>query len=252
MKNTFNLRKFLTENKAPLINEFQGSGKIGKLKPMSARELSLLIDELDKSGLHIEDRPTSDIGEFTKTYRQYTIRLNGPDDNNGAFTIYDYKLGFDPNAYGRSNDEVEFHVGGAGRSSINNAKVELGDLFIPDARNISEEEEDREDMNEPTELEKLIQKSEKTRKEMEDASKAKNETAPGYLHDCAAHVVHETYGYGICLEGRHTLVETSKGRAKVTHYDVFFKNGSKIVENIPVEDLVIESIEEHHHGKRKK
>ena len=78
------------------------------------------------------------------------------------------------------------------------------------------------------------------------------ETAPGYLHDCAAHVVHETYGYGICLEGRHTLVETSKGRAKVTHYDVFFKNGSKIVENIPVEDLVIESIEEHNHGKRKK
>jgi len=78
------------------------------------------------------------------------------------------------------------------------------------------------------------------------------ESAPGYTHDCAAHVVHETYGYGICLEGRHTLVETSKGRAKVTHYDVFFKKGSKTVENIPVEDLVIESIEEHHHGKRKK
>lgn len=252
MKNTFDLRKFLTESKTPLINEFQGSSRIGTLKPMSAKELSNLIDKLENSGLHIEDRQRGDEDEYSKTYRQYTIRLNSPDDNNGAFTIYDYKLDFNPNDEDHSNDEVTFHVGGAGRSSINSAKVELGNLFIPDARNISEEEEDREDMNDPTELDNLIKRAEETRKEMEDASNEIEETAPGYLHDCAAHVVHETYGYGLCLEGRHTLVETSKGRAKVTHYDVFFKNGSKIVENIPVEDLVIESIEEHHHGKRKK
>ena len=248
MKNRFDLRKFLTENKAPLINEFQGSSRIGTLKPMSARELSLLIEELKNSGLHIEDRPTLDIDEFTKTYRQYTIRLNGPDDNNGAFTIYDFKLGFNPNDEDRSNDEVEFHVGGAGRSSVNNAKAELGKLFIPDARNISEEEEDEirdtDDHFHEDPLQDRINK-------LEDGEEME-ESAPGYDHDCAAHVVHETYGYGLCLEGRHTLVETSKGRAKVTHYDVFFKNGSKIVENIPVEDLVIESIEEHHHGKRKK
>lgn len=211
MKNTFDLRKFLIENKTPLINEFQGSSRIGTLKPMSARELSLRIEELEKSGLHIEDRPTLDIDEFTKTYRQFTIRLNGPYDNNGAFTIYDYNLGFDPNDIDHSNDEVTFHVGGAGRSSINSAKAELGNLFIPDARyifkeeeedfnaddaqkedertlpggfgpqgrplpmgtpDVFEEEEDREDMNDPTELEKLIQKAEERRKEMEDASKA--------------------------------------------------------------------------------
>lgn len=77
------------------------------------------------------------------------------------------------------------------------------------------------------------------------------ESAPGFAHDCAAHVVHEVYGYGLCLEGQHTLVETTKGRAKVTHYDVLFKNGTKIVENIPVEELQIESIEEHTHSKKK-
>ena len=136
MKNRFDLRKFLTENKAPLINEFKNSGRIGTLEPMSARELSLLIDELGNSGLHIEDRPTLDTDEFTGTYRQYTIRLNGPDDNNGAFTIYDSDLGFDPNDEYHSDDEVTFHVGGAGRSSVNSARIELGNLFIPDARYI--------------------------------------------------------------------------------------------------------------------
>ena len=40
------------------------------------------------------------------------------------------------------------------------------------------------------------------------------EAAPGYKHDCAAHVVHETYGYGICLEGQHTLVENAEGRTR--------------------------------------
>lgn len=76
------------------------------------------------------------------------------------------------------------------------------------------------------------------------------ETAPGFNHDCAAHVVHETYGYGICLDGEHTLVENAEGKHEVTHYDVFFKEGSKTVKNIPVEDL--EVLNESHHGHKKK
>ena len=59
-----------------------------------------------------------------------------------------------------------------------------------------------------------------------------DEAGPGFAHDCAAHVVHETYGHGICLEGQHTLVENKEGNHVVTHYDVFFKEGSKTVENI--------------------
>ena len=49
-----------------------------------------------------------------------------------------------------------------------------------------------------------------------------DEAGPGFTHDCAAHVVHETYGHGICLEGQHTLVENAEGNHVVTHYDVFF------------------------------
>ena len=78
------------------------------------------------------------------------------------------------------------------------------------------------------------------------------ESAPGFEHDCAAHVVHETYGYGICLEGQHTLVENAEGKHVVTHYDVFFKEGSKTVENIPVEELKVLTESNHGHAKNKK
>ena len=78
------------------------------------------------------------------------------------------------------------------------------------------------------------------------------EAGPGFTHDCAAHVVHETYGHGICLEGQHTLVENAEGNHVVTHYDVFFKEGSKTVEDIPVEELKIITESSHNHPKNKK
>lgn len=77
------------------------------------------------------------------------------------------------------------------------------------------------------------------------------EAGPGFAHDCAAHVVHETYGYGVCIAGQHTLVENAEGKHEVTHYDVFFKEGG-VQKNIPVNELDVKSIEEHVHGKRKK
>jgi len=92
------------------------------------------------------------------------------------------------------------------------------------------------------------------KKYLAEGKKAKDEnikeTAPGFNHDCAAHVVHESYGYGICLDGEHTLVENAEGKHVVTHYDVFFKEGNKTVKNIPVEDL--EVLTEMHHGHKKK
>ena len=67
-------------------------------------------------------------------------------------------------------------------------------------------------------------------------------------HDCANHVMHEKYGHGICLEGEHTLLEDGT----VTHYDVFFKEGSKTVKNIPVNELNIITSSHHGHKRRKK
>ena len=82
----------------------------------------------------------------------------------------------------------------------------------------------------------------------EEKKKDVEESAPGYKHDCAAHVMHESHGYGLCLEGRHTLVETTEGHAEVTHYDVMFKSG-EIIEKIPVNELKVLTSESHTHSK---
>jgi len=77
------------------------------------------------------------------------------------------------------------------------------------------------------------------------------EAAPGYKHDCAAKVVHETYGKGNCIPEKHTLVKEGK-KYVVTHYDVLFENG-KTVEDIPVSELDIKTTNEHwHKGYKKK
>ena len=67
-------------------------------------------------------------------------------------------------------------------------------------------------------------------------------------HNCANHVMHEKYGHGICLEGEHTLSEDGT----VSHYDVFFKEGSRTVENIPVTELQILTSSHHGHKRNKK
>ena len=91
-------------------------------------------------------------------------------------------------------------------------------------------------------------KEEKLLTESQEIEEKVEESAPGYTHDCAAHVMHESHGYGLCLEGRHTLVETTEGHGEVTHYDVMFKSGN-IVEKIPVNELKVITSEAHHHGK---
>ena len=91
-------------------------------------------------------------------------------------------------------------------------------------------------------------KEEKLLTESQEIEEKVEESAPGYTHDCAAHVMHESHGYGLCLEGRHTLVETTDGNAEVTHYDVMFKSG-EIVEKIPVNELKVITSESHTHSK---
>ena len=78
-----------------------------------------------------------------------------------------------------------------------------------------------------------------------------DEAGPGFAHDCAAHVVHETYGNGLCLDKQHTLVKEGN-KYVVTHYDVFFKEGSKTVKDVPVSELKVVTESHHGHKRRKK
>tara|TARA_R110002110_G_scaffold40435_3_gene129314 strand:+ start:16235 stop:19039 length:2805 start_codon:yes stop_codon:yes gene_type:complete len=78
------------------------------------------------------------------------------------------------------------------------------------------------------------------------------ESAPGYEHDCAAHVVHETYGHGMCIPEKHTLIKEGN-KYVVTHYDVVFKKDKKVVKDIPVNELKVITQNEHwHKGYKKK
>jgi hypothetical protein len=68
-------------------------------------------------------------------------------------------------------------------------------------------------------------------------------------HDCATHVASESWGYGECIPGEHTLVEQEDGSAIVTHYDVMFEHGIEF--NVPVEDLQIMAEKSHLHAAKK-
>ncbi len=253
MKNTFDLRKFLTENKNSIkeenINELTGDQQGAII------ELQDILDE------------AAQLGEQAKEiFREHFPSLVSKGEAYGAFD-----LGSSANRYDTTiesliedisllDDEEEYDEEDLDEEVINEDILTvplflkfLGAMGVLATFNQAYKKAKQGLFGKATQkmanrfsgvIDKFIDRITEE-EEME-------ESAPGYDHDCAAHVLHETYGYGLCLEGRHTLVETSKGRAEVTHYDVFFKNGSKIVENIPVADLVIESIEEHHHGKRKK
>lgn len=261
MKNTFDLRKFLTENKNSIkeenINELTGDQQEAII------ELQSILDEAAQLG-----------EQAREIIRDKFPRMLSKGDAYGAFEFgssansYDTTLSsiieeiqeyYDEEEYDEEdldeeviNEDIEWFnliplglgavIGGlmvaTGFVADRAIQAGLNGKFGDKVKNYLEKKSN--EIKDFLDNDRNVQED-----EME-------ESAPGYDHDCAAHVVHETYGYGLCLEGRHTLVETSKGKAKVTHYDVFFKNGSKIVENIPVEDLVIESIEEHYHGKRKK
>jgi hypothetical protein len=65
-------------------------------------------------------------------------------------------------------------------------------------------------------------------------------------HDCAKHVVHETWGKGQCIPEEHTLLDDGT----VTHYDVMFEHG--IEQDVPVADLTVVVSESHMHAKKRK
>jgi len=99
------------------------------------------------------------------------------------------------------------------------------------------------------------------KRELEDALQNKvagigkdqelDEAGPGFKHDCAAKVVHEKYGKGNTIPEKHTLVKEGN-KYVVTHYDVLFENGNTVLD-IPVNELKIETTNEHwHKGYKKK
>lgn len=88
-----------------------------------------------------------------------------------------------------------------------------------------------------------------TDKNAEIAKQRTTEVKTMVNHDCAKHIAHEEWGFGTCIPGEHTIVETSQGEGYVTHYDIMFEHG--IEYDVPVEDIKVIMSETHGHAPRK-
>ncbi len=89
----------------------------------------------------------------------------------------------------------------------------------------------------------------KAAKETKEDLDAK-EVGAALKHDCAKHVASESWGFGECIKGEHTLVESAEGEGVVTHYDVMFEHG--VERNVPVEELTVILSEKHLHAAKTK
>ena len=144
--------------------------------------------------------------------------------------------------FGKRDAEAKGKAKGPGKNKVNKESVEIDEDFDSLVDKIMDDGKSRED------AEKIAGAVNRDYVGNYRQEEGLEEEAPGFKHDCAAHVMHESHGYGLCLEGRHTLVETTDGNAEVTHYDVMFKSG-EIVEKVPVNELKVLTSESHTHKK---
>ncbi len=84
----------------------------------------------------------------------------------------------------------------------------------------------------------------------EIANMRTKEVSAVVAHDCAKHIAHEQWGFGTCIPGEHTIVETSQGEGYVTHYDIMFEHG--IEYDVSVEDIKVIISETHGHTATRK
>jgi hypothetical protein len=82
------------------------------------------------------------------------------------------------------------------------------------------------------------------------ADERTKEVSAVVAHDCAKHIAHEQWGFGTCIPGEHTIVETSQGEGYVTHYDIMFEHG--IEYDVSVEDIKVIISETHGHTATRK
>jgi len=213
------------------------------------RELRDLVDEIEAKG-----------EEAREVVRMYFKNSLSRLDAYGAFNTmysanrYDVTLGgfvdrLEEEGYEIEDGEVYTNEGDyksdAQRKAIYAAKAEK--------EKKNEAELSKDEKKKLKDMSKSLKKSSKGHAgQAKYIDKLTKEAAPGYKHDCAAKVVHETYGVGICIPEKHTLIKEGN-KYVVTHYDVLFKEGKKVVEDIPVEELQIVTQKEHwHKGYKKK
>ena len=117
-------------NLQDILNEYVGGSRHGTIK-ISYRDLVDAMDTIEKQGDFIVRELPGPSGDG-KTNREFEVvyignaRRKGKEE--GGFTVYDYKFGFDPGDEMHFDEEYEFSIGG---NNKRNALILARDLLGP-------------------------------------------------------------------------------------------------------------------------
>ena len=101
-----------------ILNELQQSSKYGTVV-ISAYDLIDQMERIGEMGIKVER--TDGLSPDGKTYLEFTVYPEGPEELDQAFTVYDYKFGLDPTDEDNFRTEYPFSLGARKRVGLVNA-----------------------------------------------------------------------------------------------------------------------------------
>ena len=101
-----------------ILNELQQSSRYGTVN-ISAYDLIDQMERIGEMGIKVER--TDGLSPDGKTYLEFTVYPEGPEELDQAFTVYDYKFGLDPTDEDNFRTEYPFSLGARKRVGLVNA-----------------------------------------------------------------------------------------------------------------------------------
>ena len=101
-----------------ILNELQQSSRYGTVN-ISAYDLIDQMEKIQEMGIYVER--TDGLSPDGKTYLEFTVYPEGPEELDQAFTVYDYKFGLDPTDEDNFRTEYPFSLGARKRVGLVNA-----------------------------------------------------------------------------------------------------------------------------------
>tara|TARA_A100001011_G_scaffold386304_2_gene461861 strand:- start:66 stop:1073 length:1008 start_codon:yes stop_codon:yes gene_type:complete len=101
-----------------ILNELQQSSRYGTVN-ISAYDLIDQMEKIQEMGIYVER--TDGLSPDGKTYLEFTVYPEGPEELDQAFTVYDYKFGLDPTDEDNFRTEYPFSLGARKRVGLINA-----------------------------------------------------------------------------------------------------------------------------------
>ena len=101
-----------------ILSELQQSSRYGTVN-ISAYDLIDQMERIGEMGIKVER--TDGLSPDGKTYLEFTVYPEGPEELDQAFTVYDYKFGLDPTDEDNFRTEYPFSLGARKRVGLVNA-----------------------------------------------------------------------------------------------------------------------------------